>query len=160
ESNSQKGQTMTEGHLTVGDGIRLYFERHGSGDPVVVVPNGLYLLDEFERFTTSRTLIYYDVRNRGRSDTVDDPARLERGVLNDLDDLEAVRRPFGLEQVSLLAHSYIGVVAALHARAYPERVKRLVLIGPMQPHAAKQYASRVPATDTTLADTLAKLTEL
>src|SRR5262249_25656589 len=67
---------------------------------------------------------------------------------------------FGLEQVSLLAHSYIGVVAALHARAYPERVKRLVLIGPMQPHAAKQYASRVPATDTTLADTLAKLTEL
>ena len=150
---------MTDGHLMVGDGIRLYFDRRGTG-PIVIVPNGLYLADDFERLTRAHTLVYYDVRNRGRSDAVNAPARLKRGVLNDVDDLEAVRRHFALERLDLVAHSYVAVIAALYARTHPHRVSRIVQIGPMQPHAAKQYSSRLPATDTTLADTLAKLTEL
>ena len=47
------------------------------------------------------------------------------------DDLEAVRKHFGLERVTLVGHSWGAGVAALYAMRYPDRVSRIVLVGPM-----------------------------
>ena len=52
------------------DGVRLYFESVGTG-PAVVLPNGLYLLDELKDPANNQTLIAYDLRNRGLSDSVE-----------------------------------------------------------------------------------------
>src|SRR4030095_6970712 len=60
--------TRSDGYLTTTDGTRLYFERLGTGEPTVVIPNGSYLVDDFSRLAERRTLIVYDPRNRGRSD--------------------------------------------------------------------------------------------
>ncbi len=148
-----------EGYVTTEDGVRLFFQKIGSG-PEVIFPNGIYLFDDFERFADQRTLIFYDVRNRGRSDRVDDASKLARGILQDADDLDAVRRHFGISRADVIAHSYMGVMVGVYAMKYPAHVNRVVQIGPMQPNAAKQYPAHLTGADATLADVLSKLAQL
>ncbi len=88
----------SDGYVTMQDGVRLYFQKIGRGAEVVVIPNGLCFRDDFRHLGDWRTLIFYDVRNRGRSDTVTEPAKLARGIQQDVDDLDVVRRHFGIEQ--------------------------------------------------------------
>jgi pimeloyl-ACP methyl ester carboxylesterase len=93
-------------------------------------------------------LIFYDVRNRGRSDTVAEVAKLARGIQQDVDDLEvAVRRHFGIEHADLIGHSYIGLMVALYAMKYAALVGRVLQIGPMQPDAATQYPAPLSYAD-------------
>src|SRR6202050_3119787 len=122
-----------DGFITMGDGVRLYFEQLGSGPKAVIIPNGFHLLDDFRHLGDWRALIFYDVRNRGRSDTVTDPAKLGRGIQQDVDDLEAVRRHFRIDRMDLIGHSYIGLMVGLYAMKYPSQAGRVVQIGPMQP---------------------------
>jgi pimeloyl-ACP methyl ester carboxylesterase len=136
------------------DGVRLYFETFGSG-PQVVLPNGFHLIDDFAQLADRHTLIFYDVRNRGLSDSV------ERGsILDDAEDLDAIRRHFGIERLDLIAHSYIGILAGLYAMQHPNRVNRIVKIGPMQPDSTKQYPPHLTGADATLAEVFGKLGEL
>ena len=48
-------------------------------------------------------------------------------------DLEAVRRYFGLDRLSLLGSSYHAAITALYALENPERVERLLLVCPITP---------------------------
>ena len=64
---------------------------------------GWYFVDDFKQLADGRTLVVYDPRNRGRSDTVSDRARLEGGIMNDVADLDAVRRHFKADKVDLIA---------------------------------------------------------
>ena len=54
--------------------------------------------------------------------------------------MEAVRRAFRLERLTLLGHSWGGGLAMLYAARYPERVGRIVLVGPMPPRSHTYYA--------------------
>ena len=107
------------------------------------------MADDFERVLDGRTLIVYDLRNRGWSDQVSDMSKLSAGIHNDVDDLETVRRHFGISQVDVIGHSYMGLMVILYAMKYPECVNRVVQIGPMQPHARKQYPAHLMCADPT-----------
>jgi proline iminopeptidase len=48
-------------------------------------------------------------------------------------DLDAVRRHFGLSHVTLVAHSYGPLLAASYAIAHPDVVRRMVFFGPVPP---------------------------
>ena len=86
---------ITEGFVPTRDGVRLFYRRFGDGDPSLVIPNGIVYQEDFAPLAAHRTVLLYDVRNRGRSDEVTDPAILEKGIHNDVEDLEDVRRHFG-----------------------------------------------------------------
>src|SRR5688572_27519407 len=120
---------LAEGYIATPDGVKLFYRTAGDGDAVVLLPGGMYLYEDFKRLATGRKLIAYDQRNRGRSDAVQERAKIERGVLQDADDLEAVRRHFGAERVAIIAHSYMGLAAALYASSHREHVSRFVQIG-------------------------------
>jgi pimeloyl-ACP methyl ester carboxylesterase len=133
-----------EGYVEVGGGPRLHFRALAgsalaNGAPTLVVPNGWYLLDYLAPLAAERRIVVYDPRHRGLSDAVTDAAELARGVYADVDDLERVRRHFGLERFDLLGHSYVGMVVVLYALRHGERVGRLVQIGPTEPFTGKQY---------------------
>lgn len=149
-----------EGYLKSDDGVGLFYRRIGSGVETVIVPNGMYFLDEFKHLAAGRALVFYDVRNRGKSDTVDDPSKLARGILNDVDDLEAIRRQLGIENVALLGHSYMGLMVVLYAMKHPDRVTRVIQIGPAEPHHGKNYPAHLTANDTVLQEVFARLAEL
>src|SRR5581483_11562646 len=151
---------VNEGYVTTADGVRLFFQKVGDGRSTVVVPNALYLFDDFKHLAAEHTCIFYDLRNRGRSDAVIDEAKLKAGVHNDVQDLEAVRRHFALEKVSVLGHSYVGTVVALYAMEYPDHVGRVVQIGPSAPDMAKQYPPDLTNMDATAAQVFAQLAQM
>src|SRR5258707_203597 len=84
------GRLMLEsaGQVTTSDGVRLSYRKLGEGSQPVILPNGHSLLEDWRRIGGGRTIVVYDLRNRGESDAVADRAKLERGIHNDVDDLE------------------------------------------------------------------------
>src|SRR5262249_26261190 len=107
-----------------------------------------------------RTAIFCDPRNRGLSDVVTEPAKMEKGIHHDVDDFEAIRRHYAIDRVSLLGHSYMANVVALYAMKYPEHTRRIVQIGPMGPDQSQQYPAHLTNADATLNDVLTRLGEL
>ena len=149
-----------DGYITLEDGVRLYFRKVGSGPLAVIIPNGFYLLEDFRRLGDWRTLIFYDVRNRGRSDAVADPAKLARGIQQDVDDLDAVRRHFVINQADVIGHSYVGLMVGLYAMKYSAHVGRVVQIGPAAPDAGQQYPAHLFFADAVLADVMTTIGQM
>jgi pimeloyl-ACP methyl ester carboxylesterase/DNA-binding CsgD family transcriptional regulator len=117
------------------DGVRLAYTLHGSGPPLVRVATWLTHLDRdrespvwrhwLERLGASRTLLRYDERGCGLSDTeIGDPS-----VETWVGDLRAVVDAAGLERFVLLGVSQGAAIAVAYAARYPERVSDLVLYG-------------------------------
>ncbi len=148
-----------EGYVRTDEGFRLFFAGYGAGQPLLVVPNGIYLRGDFQRLAERRTVVFYDVRNRGRSDRLSGAA-IERGIHHDVDDLDAVRRSFHADRVDVLAHSYIATMPVLYALKYPARVNRIVQIGPMPPFYGKEYPAELKCEDETYRSVLARLAQL
>jgi len=149
-----------ETSVAADDGTRLFAEIAGAGSDATVVANGFYLVDDLRALARNRTLVFYDFRSRGRSDTETDPAKLARGIQQDVDDLDAVRRQLGISSLKAIGHSYVGLVIALYAMKYSAHLARAVLIGPIQADVTKQYPAHLSGADATLAEVMTKLGEL
>ena len=149
-----------KGYVPTPDGVRLFFQELGSGPSAVIVPNALHMLDSFKHLANDRTVIFFDLRNRGNSDSVGDREKLARGIHHDVDDIETVRQHFGIDKVDLIGHSYVGLMVILYAMKYPGHVNRIVQIGPAQPNAATQYPAHLTGADATLAEFAGKLAQL
>lgn len=138
------------GHVQTAPGVSIYFERYGSGPNFVLIPNRLFMPEFAELARPGRTLILYDMRNRGQSSRVEDIAKIN--ILGDIEDVEALRRHFRAEKVSLVGYSYLGLMVALYATQHPQRVDRLVQIGSVPrkfgtPYPADQQAGRDTVSD-------------
>ena len=149
-----------EGYITTDDGVRLFFQKLGSSPNAVIIPNAVHMFDSFKTLADNRTLVFFDLRNRGRSDAVSDRSKLLRGIHHDVDDLDAVRRHFGIDKVNVIGHSYQGLAVILYAMKYPAHVNRVVQIGAMQPNAGTQYPAHLTNADATLAEFPGKLAQL
>ncbi len=113
-------------------GVSLFERRLGEGPEVIVLHGGPgahhdYLLPGFDRLATGRTLVYYDQRGGGRS-AVDRDVPV--GAPDQVADLEALRREWGLEQLDLCGYSWGALLAMLYAVAHPEHVASLALVSP------------------------------
>lgn len=128
-----------EGFVDAGDGVLLHYRAMGTGPDTVVVLHGgpglvaAYLAPDLQPLADSRTLLFYDRRGEGRSTLVSDSARITMEA--HVADLEAVRRYFGIERITVLAHSFGSLIGARYARAHPDRVAKLVMVGPAPPRA-------------------------
>lgn len=116
------------------DGTALAFHLRGSGDepPVVCLPGGPMragaYLGDLGGLSARRRLAVLDLRGTGDSGEPADPGsyRCDRQI----EDVEALRKHLGLEQVDLLGHSAGASLAVGFAARYPDRVRRLVLAAP------------------------------
>src|SRR5688500_14876843 len=72
--------SASEGYVTTTDGVRLFFRTMGMGSKTVLIPRGLYLAGEFAVLGDRCRLVFYDVRNSGKSDAITDPATLAGGI--------------------------------------------------------------------------------
>lgn len=141
-------QPADTGRVRTAPGVSIYFERYGSGRQLVLVPNRLHMPDFRSLARPHRTLVLYDMRNRGRSGRVEDTAQIT--IAGDVHDIDALRRHFGFEQASVIGYSYLGLMVALYATQYPRHVDRIVQIGPVP----RQYGTSYPSDQTSDLGTL------
>jgi proline iminopeptidase len=152
---------VREGYIPV-PGAHLYFRDIGTGEPLVVLHGGpdfnhSYLLPDLDRLSRSFRLIYYDQRGRGRSSGSVVPEDV--GLESEIDDLDRVRQHFGLDTISLLGHSWGGLLAMGYATRYPDQVSHMILLntGPARHADLTRFQERRRATE---AETLAKMHEV
>jgi pimeloyl-ACP methyl ester carboxylesterase len=127
-----------EGYVKAEYGIYLFFKRMGHGPRVIVAPLQFPLYDGLKNLASShRTLVFYDVRNRGLSTAVGDDSKIS--IQHDIADVEAIRRFFGADRFSSVGFSYAGLMVALYAMDHPDRVERLVQLGPVPLKFPTQY---------------------
>jgi len=122
------------------DGVRLYYEKLGSGPRTIIVPGRLFLARDLAPLGERHTLILYDMRNRGRSSRVEDGRLLT--IQKDVEDLEAVRRHFRVERFVPVGYSYLGFMVVLYAMDHPNRVERLVQLAPVP----RKFDTEYPAS--------------
>ena len=93
-----------------------------------------------DRLADAFRVIYYDQRGRGRStgDVVPD----EVTIGSEIEDLDSVRRYFGLDSVAVLGHSWGGVLAMEYAIRHPDRVSHLILVNTAPASAADNLMFR------------------
>lgn len=132
----------SEGFVFVRPGLHLYYHVLGEGRETVVVPNANWLSDLLQPLAEGRRLILYDPRSRGRSSAVTDSRYLS--LEDDVADLEAVRRYFGLERMSLLGSSYHAAITASYALENPGRVERMLLVSPITPSRPGEWVQETP----------------
>ena len=113
-------------------GAELFVRRVGAGRPAIVLHGGPgadheYLRPGFDALADGRELIYYDQRGGGRSPVARD---VPVGWTEQVADLEALRRHWGLEQLTVVGYSWGGLLALLYALEHPGRVVRLALVSP------------------------------
>ncbi|RXS93322.1 proline iminopeptidase-family hydrolase [Silvibacterium dinghuense] len=111
-------------------GVMIYYQTIGRGAPLLVLHGGPgdshdYFLPYLLPLARTNKLIFIDERGSGKSEKLADPHQYT--VENMADDVEAVRIALGLGKISLLGHSYGGVLAQAYALKYQDHLSHLIL---------------------------------
>ncbi|HEX8320391.1 alpha/beta hydrolase [Longimicrobium sp.] len=128
------GSSAREGYFAGANGGSLYYQAIGGGPDTVVVVHGFqgngsgYLAPDLQRLAHGRTLLVYDQRGEGRSDSVRSVE--QPGLEEHVQDLEALRRHFGMERMRLFGHSGGAAIAVRYAGVHPQHVERVLLVAP------------------------------
>lgn len=128
-ANAAGKYVLEEGYVDA-NGLLLYYKIIGQGEPLVVLHGGPgashdYFLPYLLPLARTNKLIFLDERGSGHSQKLEDSAGYS--VENMVEDVEAVRTALGLGKISLLGHSYGGVLAQAYALKYQRNLNHLLL---------------------------------
>jgi proline iminopeptidase len=120
---------INEGYVDA-NGVMIYYKIFGRGKPLVIVHGGPgashdYFLPYLTPLARHYKLVFIDERGSGRSPALESVSAYT--VENMVEDVEAVRQALNLGQISLLGHSYGGVLAQAYALKYQKNLSRLIL---------------------------------
>jgi pimeloyl-ACP methyl ester carboxylesterase len=122
------GKTKGVGHYADVNGIKLYYETHGTGRPLVLLHGGLGAIEMFgpnlPALAKGRQVIAVDLQGHGRTADIDRPLSVELMA----DDIAALIKHLGLESADIMGYSLGGGVALQTAIRHPETVRKLVVV--------------------------------
>jgi pimeloyl-ACP methyl ester carboxylesterase len=109
------------------NGVELYYEEHGRGEPLVLVPGfgtGAWIwYRQVPDFARSFRTVVFDPRGVARSEGRDEPYAMRQFA----DDVAALLDALEVESAHVLGASFGGFVAQEFALAYPARTRSLIL---------------------------------
>ena len=109
------------------NGVSLYYEEHGSGQPLILLHGGLGSGDMYAaimpQLAKGRRLITADLQAHGHTADVDRPLRYETMG----DDVAGLIEHLGLAQADVMGYSFGAATALRLAIQHPSLVRRLVL---------------------------------
>ena len=110
------------------NGLKLYYELHGSGEALVMLHGGVGASEMFganlAAFAANRQVIAVHLQGHGRTADIDRPLSYELMA----DDMSAMLKYLRISQADILGYSLGGGVALQTAIRHPEMVHKLVLI--------------------------------
>jgi len=121
------GTAFVSGYAPV-NGLKIYYEIHGAGDPLVLLHGGMGSTAMFEHLipilAASNQVIAIDLQAHGRTADVDRPLRYEQMA----DDIAGVLGSLRIRNAAFMGYS-LGAGVALQATVrHPTIVRRLVLV--------------------------------
>jgi pimeloyl-ACP methyl ester carboxylesterase len=109
------------------NGLDLYYELHGSGQPLVVLPGSFWTIEAMgelvPQLATTRRVIAVELQGHGHTADIERPLRYELMA----DDIAALIRHLGLAQADIFGYSLGGGVGLQTAIRHPEVVRKLAL---------------------------------
>jgi pimeloyl-ACP methyl ester carboxylesterase len=131
EQNSGKTHATNEGangsYASV-NGLQLYYEIHGAGEPLILLHGGLGAIQMFGEVLPSlaqnRRVVAVDLQAHGRTADIDRPLSFELMA----GDIVALIKHFEIEEADVMGYSLGGGVALRTAILHPEVVRKLVLV--------------------------------
>jgi proline iminopeptidase len=111
-------------------GVMIYYATVGRGAPLLILHGGPgashdYFLPYLLPLARHNRLVFIDERGSGKSEKLADPSGYT--VENMVEDVEAVRQALDLGKITLLGHSYGGVLAQAYALKYQRYLTHLIL---------------------------------
>lgn len=121
----------SEGYVTVND-VAHFYRTIGHGEPFIILHGGPgmwhdELLPFFDDLTRDHQVVFYDQRGNGRS-LMPEITRENFTVEWLVSDLEELRKAWGFDRISIVGHSWGGLLGMYYATRHPHRVKRLILV--------------------------------
>jgi pimeloyl-ACP methyl ester carboxylesterase len=125
------GQTQERAEPKTGyapvNGLKLYYEVHGAGEPLVLLHGGLGASGMFvgilPALSAKRRVIAVDLQSHGRTADIDRPMTFEAMAA----DIAGLLKHLGIAKADVMGYSLGGGVAAHMAFAYPQAVGKLVI---------------------------------
>jgi pimeloyl-ACP methyl ester carboxylesterase len=128
---TSKGEEMNdnpEGNYAEVNGLNMYYEIHGSGEPLILLHGGVGAIEMFGEvlplLAEGRRVVAVDLQAHGRTADIDRPLSYEMMA----DDIAALIGHLGLEKADVMGYSLGGGVALQTAIRHPEVVRKLVLV--------------------------------
>jgi pimeloyl-ACP methyl ester carboxylesterase len=117
----------TNGYADV-NGIKLYYEVYGSGEPMVLIHGGLTTIGQMEGWihplAESRQVIAVELQGHGR--TADNGRPMTFAAMGE--DIAALLNHLKIQKADVVGHSLGGASAIRTAIQHPDKVRRLVVV--------------------------------
>jgi len=118
------------------DGVVLHYKTAGTGPPVILLSGGPglevdYVLPIADFLPASYQRVFLEQRGTGRSRVALTSETMT--LHNVVEDLEGLRVHLKRERLFLVGHSWGGMLAMAYAAAHPNRIDKMILIGPGGP---------------------------
>jgi pimeloyl-ACP methyl ester carboxylesterase len=123
------------------NGIKLYHEIYGNGEPLVLIHGGLTTIDEMQRWVQplAKTWQVIAVEMQGHGRTADTDRPMSFSTMGD--DIAALLGHLKIQKADVVGHSFGGAVAIRAAIQHPDKLRRLVVIS--SPHARSNWYPEV-----------------
>lgn len=126
-AQTTEGKGVYSGYAPV-NGLKMYYEIHGHGEPLVLVHGGVVGIGMFggnvDAFAKGRKVIAVELQGHGHTSDIDRPLSFEALA----DDVAALVKYLGLQRVDVVGYSLGGGVALQVAIRHPNVVRKLVVV--------------------------------
>ncbi len=125
----QTGSTpaLKTGYAPV-NGLKLYYEIHGTGEPLILLHGGLGATEMFSpilpSLSNNRQVIAVDLQAHGRTADIDRPLTFDAMA----DDIAALMKHLGIAKADVMGYSLGAGLALRTAIRHPEAVRKLVVV--------------------------------
>lgn len=124
------GAAAADGRYAAVNGLKLYYEIHGTGRPLVLLHGGLSNIDAsfgplLPTLAASRQVIAIELQGHGHTADIDRPIRINQLA----DDVASLLGQLSIQQADVFGYSFGGMVALATAIRHPTMVNHLIVIG-------------------------------